>query len=151
MSGGPHRFSPMHEEDLDWVVENEQELHAFPWTAGNFSDSLQAGYGAWVMWQGAERIAYAVMLTVVDEAHLLNISVARRSQGAGVGSALMEHLFGEARRTGATQFFLEVRPSNEPALALYQRHGFVSVGRRKNYYPASDGAREDAIVMRRDL
>lgn len=144
-------FAPMTDDDLPWVVENEGELHAFPWTSGNFADSLMAGYSAWVMRREEQRIAYAVMLTVVDEAHLLNISVAREAQRGGVGGVLLHHLFGEAQRLGCSQFFLEVRPSNEAALALYHRHGFVAVGRRKRYYPAPDGQREDAIVMRRDL
>lgn len=141
----------MGEEDLAWVVENEQELHAFPWTEGNFGDSLRAGYSAWIMWREQERVGYAVLLTVIDEAHLLNISVARGAQRAGAGSALLQYLFSQARRLGATQFFLEVRPSNDAAIALYHRHGFVSVGRRKNYYPAPGGKREDAVVMRREL
>lgn len=149
--GGSAVFTPMTELDLDWVVENEAELHAFPWTRGNFVDSLVAGYGAWVLRDVAQPVAYAVMLTVVDEAHLLNISVARPAQRAGVGGRLLRQLFDEARERGASQFFLEVRPSNEAAIALYQRHGFEPIGRRKGYYPARDGGREDAIVMRREL
>lgn len=144
-------FAPMTGEDLPWVVENERELHAFPWSIGNFADSLTAGYSAWMMRREARPVAYAVMLTVVDEAHLLNISVTRSAQRGGVGGVLLHHLFGEARRLGSSQFFLEVRPSNEAALALYSRHGFVRVGQRKNYYPAPAGQREDAIVMRREL
>ncbi|MBD5804214.1 ribosomal-protein-alanine N-acetyltransferase [Azoarcus sp. Aa7] len=144
-------FMPMTEEDLPWVVENERELHAFPWSDGNFADSLRAGYNCWVMRNGAGPVAYAVMLTVIDEAHLLNISVARTVQRRGIGGKLLEYLSSEALRAGATQFFLEVRPSNTTALALYERHGFVAIGRRKGYYPASGGQREDAIVMRREL
>lgn len=144
-------FVPMTDEDLSWVVENERELHAFPWSEGNFADSLRAGYNCWVMRDEAEPVAYAVMLTVIDEAHLLNISVARTVQRRGIGGKLLEYLSSEAQRAGAIQFFLEVRPSNTAALALYERHGFVAIGRRKGYYPASDGRREDAIVMRREL
>ena len=144
-------FVPMTDEDLSWVVENERELHAFPWSEGNFADSLRAGYNCWVMRDEAEPVAYAVMLTVIDEAHLLNISVARTVQRRGIGAKLLEYLSSEALRAGATQFFLEVRPSNTAAIALYERHGFVSIGRRKGYYPAPDGRREDAIVMRREL
>lgn len=144
-------LTPMTELDLDWVVENEAELHAFPWTRGNFVDSLVAGYGAWILRDAAQPVAYAVMLTVVDEAHLLNISVARSAQRAGVGGRLLRQLFDEARERGASQLFLEVRPSNEAAIALYDRHGFEPIGRRRGYYPARDGGREDAIVMRREL
>lgn len=151
MRTSPADFVPMAEIDLDWVVENEAQLHAFPWTRGNFVDSLAAGYGAWIVRDAGRPVAYAVMLTVLDEAHLLNISVARPAQRAGVGGRLLRQLFAEARDRGASQFFLEVRPSNEPAIALYHRHGFEPIGRRKSYYPAIGGGREDAIVMRREL
>ena len=141
----------MCEDDFAWVIENERELHAFPWTLGNFADSLAAGYSAWIMKRKCEPVAYAVMLTVLDEAHLLNISVARSVQRRGFGKLLMEHLYAEARRLGSRQFFLEVRPSNANALSLYEQHGFLPVGRRKAYYPSHDGRREDAIVMRLEL
>ncbi len=144
-------YSPLSEADLEWVVENECDLHPFPWTYGNFVDSLAAGYSSWVMRVGGQPVAYAVMLLVLDEAHLLNISVARSRHGEGLGGAFLGHLFLEAKARGASQFFLEVRPSNTRALALYRRCGFTAVGRRKRYYPAADGGREDAIVMRLDL
>lgn len=140
-------FGPMTEQDLDWVVACERDLHAFPWTRGNFVDSLVAGYGCWLLKVEGRRAGYAVMMRVLDEAHLLDISVDRSFQGRGHGAALLDHLREEARRHGATQFFLEVRPSNEAALALYRKHGFEHIGRRRDYYPAVDG-REDAIVMR---
>lgn len=141
----------MSEADLAWVVENERELHPFPWTYGNFVDSLAAGYSSWVMHDAGEPVGYAVMLLVLDEAHLLNVSVIRSRHGQGLGAALLAHLFHEARVRGATQFFLEVRPSNARALALYGRCGFTAIGRRNRYYQAVDGGREDAIVMRMDL
>lgn len=144
-------FAPMTEADLAWVVENERVLHAFPWSLGNFQDCLKAGYGAWIMKQAGEPVAYAVMMSVVDEAHLLNISVVRQAQGTGCGSVMLQYLCGVARKLGANQFFLEVRPSNDAAKRLYLRHEFAQVGLRKRYYPAADGGREDAIVMKRDL
>lgn len=141
----------MTEGDLDWVVENELELHAFPWTRGNFADSLGAGYLAQVLRQGGERVAYAVMMLVLDEAHLLNLSVVRSRQGLGLGRAMLEQLFAMAREHGAVQLFLEVRPSNVAARALYLSSGCEPVGRRNRYYPAADGGREDAILMRAAL
>lgn len=143
-------FSPMTEDDLDWVVENERELHAFPWTRGNFADALRAGYSAWLLRAEGRACAYAVMMEVLDEAHLLNISVARGAQRRGLGAAMLAYVADDARRRGASQLFLEVRPSNTPALALYERMGFEAVGRRRGYYPAP-GGREDAIVMRLGL
>lgn len=141
----------MTEGDLDWVVENELELHAFPWTRGNFADSLGAGYLAQVLRQRGERVAYAVMMLVLDEAHLLNLSVVRSRQGLGLGRAMLEQLFAMAREHGAVQLFLEVRPSNVAARALYLSSGCEPVGRRNRYYPAADGGREDAILMRAAL
>lgn len=143
-------YVPMSDNDLDWVVANEAELHPYPWSRGNFSDSLGAGYSAWVQHVDGQRCGYAVMLSVLDEAHLLNISVARAAQGRGLGAALLAFLCGRAREGGASQFFLEVRPSNLAARALYGRAGFEAIGRRKGYYPAP-GGREDAIVMRLSL
>lgn len=144
-------IKPMAESDLIWVATTEARLHAFPWSHGNFLDALQAGYACWTMRRNAEPIAYAVVLPVLDEAHLLNISVCAAAQRQGFATILLQHLFDQARMSGATQMFLEVRPSNEAALSLYGVQGFHAVGRRKRYYPAACGNREDAIVMRRDL
>lgn len=144
-------IEPMTEADVDWIVDAEARLHAFPWTRGNFIDSLQAGYACWSMRRDDVPVAYAVMLLVLDEAHLLNISVCEAAQRQGIATTFLNHLIGQARSCGATQMFLEVRPSNEAALTLYRRQAFQAVGRRKHYYPAPAGEREDAIVMRRDL
>jgi ribosomal-protein-alanine N-acetyltransferase len=133
--------------DLDWVVAQEAALHRFPWSQGNFTESLAAGHACWLMRDAGVPVGYAVVLGVLDEAHLLNISVVRTAQGRGLGSRLLEHLISTARRGGIRQFFLEVRPSNLAALTLYRRAGFVEIARRKGYYPSLEG-REDAIVMR---
>jgi ribosomal-protein-alanine N-acetyltransferase len=140
-------FLPMTASELPWVAAREQELHLTPWSQGNFADSLAAGYSCWVAWGAEEPLGYAVLLVVVDEAHLLNITVAGPRQRRGVGRALLEHLCALARQAGARQMFLEVRPGNAPALALYHRLGFQPIGRRKGYYAGPQG-REDALVMR---
>jgi len=85
---------------------------------------------------------------VVDEAHLLNVSVAAARQKQGLGRYLLDKVAACARGLGAASILLEVRPSNQRALAVYLRHGFTEIGRRKNYYPAHHGLREEAIVMR---
>lgn len=143
-------FRPMDVEDLDWVCEAEQGIHAFPWSRTNFADSMAAGYSSWVMRMASERVGYAVLMLVLDEAHLLNISIAPEMQGRGLGSLLLDHLCLVASGFGATQIFLEVRSSNEAGLRLYAKWGFTRIGLRKAYYPAPDG-REDAVVMRRGL
>ncbi|MDR3213955.1 MAG: ribosomal protein S18-alanine N-acetyltransferase [Azoarcus sp.] len=150
MTAQDFSFAPMTERDLDWVMTQEAGLHPFPWTRGNFADSLAAKHLCRLMLDGGSPVAYAVVLVVIDEAHLLNISVVRGEQGRGLGGRLLEYLADDVRCCGVRRFFLEVRPSSAHALAMYQHAGFVEIGRRKGYYPAAIG-REDAIVMRRDL
>lgn len=140
----------MTDADLAAVVAAEQGIHPFPWTRGNFAASLAAGYGAWLLREDGRLTAYAVMMPVLDEAHLLNIGVPVELQRAGRGSALLLHMFALARAQGARRMLLEVRAGNLSGLALYRRHGFDEIGRRRDYYPAH-GGREDAIVMARDL
>jgi len=95
-------------------------------------------------------IGYAVMMQVLDEAHLLNISVLPELQRHGRGAALLIRLFDLARMQGLRRMLLEVRSGNAVAQVFYRRHGFVEIGRRRDYYPAHEG-REDAIVMAQDL
>ncbi|WP_313798501.1 ribosomal protein S18-alanine N-acetyltransferase [Denitromonas iodatirespirans] len=140
-------FRPMREQDLDWVLHHEPQLYPFPWTRGNFEDSLASGYSCWIMAEADAPVAYAVVMQVFDEAHLLNFSVVLAAQGRGLGARLLQFLRDTLRGRGVTQFFLEVRPSNLAARAVYEKAGFASIGRRKGYYPAEDG-REDALVMR---
>jgi len=144
------QFAPMCAADLDAVMALEGRIYAFPWTRGNFSDSLESGYSAWLMKEGGSLVGYAVMMQAHDEAQLLNISIAPERRRAGFGSALLLHLLKVARGCGATRMLLEVRPSNGPGLALYHRHGFTRIGERRGYYPAELG-REDALVLAKPL
>ncbi|GAB1461001.1 hypothetical protein MASR2M50_27760 [Thauera sp.] len=91
-----------------------------------------------------------IVMNVLDEAHLLDIAVTLEAQGSGLATRFLDWLAETARARGARDFYLEVRPSNTAALRLYARGGFVEIGRRRGYYPAT-GGREDAIVMRRAL
>ena len=143
-------YPAMTEEDLDAVAAAEQRIYAFPWTRGNFSDALAAGYGAWLAQENARMTGYAVMMYALDEVHLLNLSVLPELQRAGRGTAFLRHLFDLARIRSAARMLLEVRPGNLSGQGLYQRHGFVEIGRRRDYYPAHAG-REDAIVMALEL
>lgn len=143
-------YAPMATADLSWVTTHESDLHACPWSTGNFVDALEAGYSCWVMHDADVPVGYSVVLRVLDEAHLLNISILRTAQGKGMGSRFLDFLLAQARDGGANQFFLEVRPSNLPAIALYAGRGFVEIGRRRGYYRTADG-REDAIVMKVEL
>ena len=137
---------PMQEADLAVVMQIEPTIYSHPWTRGNFNDSLKSGHKAWVMTLRDEVVAYAVMMIVLDEAHLLNISVATPYQKQGLGRMLLVHLLDQARNLKTLNMFLEVRASNVSAIALYENMGFVEMGIRRGYYPASKG-REDAILM----
>jgi len=143
-------FSLFTADDLDQVLEIELKVHAQPWTRGQFQDSLTAGHSMWRMTKGSELVGYSVTMSVMDEVHLLNISVPADHQGNGHGSALLSYVIEHAWREDAKRVLLEVRPSNVAALALYVRCGFKEIGRRRSYYATFNG-REDAIVMAREL
>ena len=140
------RFRPLQMADLDTVMAIEPDIYPFPWSHGNFSDSLKAGYSCWACEIDGQLMGYAVLMMVLDEAHLLNISIAKGFQGRGLGRKLLEHIIAKARQHGGQMMFLEVRPSNKAALRLYEDMGFNEFSVRKGYYPAANG-REDAILM----
>lgn len=148
------RVRPMRRRDLDAVAAIERSIYPFPWTRGNFADSLLAGHDAWIfeleVEESPQLIGYAIVMWVPDEVHLLNLSVAAPMQGRGYGREMLQWLMRDAAGRGARGMLLEVRPSNAPALALYRSSGFESIGVRRGYYPAEDG-REDAQVLFRQL
>jgi len=147
----PTQLRAMHEADLPHVLAIESASYAFPWSIGVFRDCLRAGYGCWVLESDSGDIfAYAVVSIAADEAHLLNVCVAPEVQGQGHGRRLVLRMLDAARWHRAERVFLEVRPSNPGAIALYESLGFSEIGRRPRYYPAH-GGREDAIVMGREL
>jgi ribosomal-protein-alanine N-acetyltransferase len=141
---------PMRLEDLDQVVAIEITAYDYPWTHAIFRDCLRAGYNCWVLAQSVEVIGYGVLTVAAGEAHVLNVCVARAEQGGGHGKHLMRRLIDLARWHQAERIFLEVRPSNKHAVALYHDLGFNEIGKRPNYYPSKRG-REDAIVMALEL
>lgn len=141
-----YRFRPMAEADLDAVMAIEPHIYSHPWTRGNFVDSLASGYSAWVLLDGTRIIGYSLMMLVLDEAHLLNLSIAKAYQKRGLGRLLLEHMIAIAKKHDAVNMFLEVRPSNISAIALYENVGFNEMAIRRGYYPAHTG-REDAVLM----
>ena len=139
-------FRALQESDLDAIVRIENRAYAFPWTRGMFRDCLRAGYLAQVVEVDNDIIGYAVASVAVGEAHLLNVSIQPVHQAKGNGKALLMSVFDASRQLGAKRMFLEVRASNQPAIALYHKMGFNEIDQRRNYYPAING-REDALVM----
>ena len=141
---------PMRQADIDAVSAIENRAYVFPWTPGIFRDCLRAGHHCWVLEAGSTLLGYGVLSAAAGEAHILNICIAPEYQGRGHGRRLLRRLVDLARWHKAQQVFLEVRPSNPAAIALYREYGFNEIGLRPNYYPSSKG-REDAIVMAMEL
>jgi len=136
----------MREEDLPEVMPIEQAIYTHPWTHANFADSLRAGYECRTWRINGELVGYFILMVAAGEAHLLNLSIAVPYQRRGHGATLLGEAAGLARRLGAKNVFLEVRPSNRAAQKLYTRFGFRKVAVRRGYYPAHTG-REDALVL----
>jgi ribosomal-protein-alanine N-acetyltransferase len=136
------------ESDLDAVMAIERAVYEFPWTRGNFIDSLRAGYLMRALTLPSQGlVGYFIALAGVNELHLLNLSVAPAWQHHGHGRHMLDHLRQLAGERHAVQLWLEVRHSNGAARELYERYGFRTLGLRRGYYPAPGRQREDAVVM----
>jgi ribosomal-protein-alanine N-acetyltransferase len=140
------RIRRMVPADLDAVVAIEREVFLFPWTRGNFSDSIESGYHCLVLELGGEVFGYGVMTIGAEEGHLLTLSIAAGSQRKGWGERLLREFIHLAKERLAQSMFLDVRESNRAASRLYERLGFKRIGKRRGYYPAM-GGREDSLVM----
>ena len=139
---------PMNTSQLDAVMAIESACYAFPWTRGNFIDSIAARYPSRLLYNRAgELLGYFVAMVGVDEMHLLNITVAPEVQSRGHARFMIETLIGLCGAHAARSLWLEVRQSNLHARSIYERLGFMQVGARKGYYPAPLSQREDAVVM----
>jgi ribosomal-protein-alanine N-acetyltransferase len=136
----------LRDEDLARVAAIEAEVYVFPWSVGNFRDSMYAGYECTGCWLDGELVGYAIVMSALDEAHLLNIAIASPWQGRGIGSLFLRRLIEEARKRTLEMIYLEVRPSNGVGRHLYHRFGFQQLGLRRDYYPAVTG-REDALFL----
>ena len=145
------RFEPLTREWLEPVLAVEQSAYAHPWNRANFTDALDAGYQAQLLLGGDRVLGYFVAMKGVDEVHLLNITVVPAHQRRGWAMVMLDALSIWARGQGAGWLWLEVRVGNLRAIQIYEAHGFQRVGLRKAYYPAGRDAREDAIVMSRQL
>ncbi|AEI77383.1 ribosomal-protein-alanine acetyltransferase [Cupriavidus necator N-1] len=137
--------------DLEAVAGIEARAYSHPWTRGNFENSVKSGHlGLTLRDPVGTLVAYAVLMPVVDEMHLLNITVEPQRQRQGLGRLMLAVVLATAHAHRIHTMLLEVRPSNTGAIALYQAAGFAEIGRRKGYYPALGSKREDALVLRRN-
>jgi [ribosomal protein S18]-alanine N-acetyltransferase len=141
-----HWVRPMRESDLSAIMDIEARSYDFPWTEGIFRDCLRVGYYCLVLERDSTVGAYGIMSLGAGEGHILNLCVNPEYRYQGLGRYMLEHLLTYARSHLIRVAVLEVRCSNEPALALYGAMGFHKIGVRKGYYPAF-GGREDALVL----
>lgn len=137
---------PMRDHDLAQVAAIEQRSYEFPWSLGIFSDCLRVGYCCWTLADEETVVGYGIMAVAADEAHILNICIDPGYRRLGLAGRLLAQTLALARSHQATIVFLEVRPSNTAAQALYRAAGFQQLAVRRNYYPAREG-REDALVL----
>ena len=141
------RFEPLGTERLAAVLEVDNRAYAHPWNRANFNDVLHSGYQAQILMVETTILGYFVAMKGVDEVHLLNITVAPEYQGQGWSRTMLDALAVWARGQSAQWVWLEVRLANARALHVYESYGYLRMGQRKDYYPAGNGLREDAVVM----
>jgi ribosomal-protein-alanine N-acetyltransferase len=135
--------------DLATVVAIEDASYSVPWSESTFRGLLRRRDAEMVVAVvGDVVIGYAAFWCVVDQGELGNVAVSAQWRGRGLGARLVEEVVGRAARRGIVEVFLEVRPTNTVARRLYERLGFVAVGRRRNYYQRPV---EDALVLRRPV
>src|SRR3546814_11791984 len=115
-------FRPMTEADLDAVLKIEYAAYSHPWTRGIFLDGL-GKYQIWLMFEGQQQVGHGVVQIILDEAHLLNITVKPENQGRGLGLRLLEHLMSIAYKAEARECFLEGGDSKRTAVRLYETSG----------------------------
>ncbi len=144
----PH-WRGIEETDVNEVHSIEARVYGDPWTPKLLLDSLSAPLthtlGAFE--EGGSCLAYAIYQIVFLESHILNLAVRPESARQGLGSKLLSKVMEHCEREGAKMIYLEVRPSNEAARALYKKHGFLNVSVRERYYPNG----EAAVIMAREL
>ncbi|HEX5787895.1 MAG TPA: ribosomal protein S18-alanine N-acetyltransferase [Woeseiaceae bacterium] len=146
----PVAIRGMTHEDLAQVSDIERRSYDFPWSHGVFRDCLLAGYQCLALERDGRVAGYAILSIAAGEAHILNLCVEPRHRSHGYGERLLDEVLARARRAEVVEVFLEVRPSNLTALALYRKKGFHQIANRPAYYQARDG-REDAAVLSKKL
>lgn len=147
LSEGKIRIEPMQLADVEAVHAIESRSFLTPWSQGTFYSELLENQFAYylVAKEGESLVGYGGMWIILDEAHITNVAVLPEYRGRGLGEGLLRALMGAALCQGARKMTLEVRPSNNRALNLYKKNGFVVRGVRKGYYQG-----EDAYIMWKD-
>jgi ribosomal-protein-alanine N-acetyltransferase len=136
-------------EDIPEVIKFENELFSDPWPEGVFREDVGSEYShPFVVQEDNEIAGYAILWVGVGEGHLTNIAVGKKYQRKSIAKKLLSYILRLAFDMGLTQIILEVRPSNAPAISLYEGFGFERLAIRKNYY---HNPSEDCLVMRKLL
>ena len=141
---GPAPIAAFSPEAADGLAALHAAAFADPWDAAALRD-LMSQTGGFAL--GCEGEGFILCRVVADEAEILTLATAPAARGQGLGRRLVEAAAELAARQGATRLFLEVAEDNVAARALYDRSGFVEVGRRRGYYARPGGASVDALVL----
>jgi ribosomal-protein-alanine N-acetyltransferase len=136
----------MTHDDIAQVSDIERRSYDFPWSHGVFRDCLFAGYECVVIERDRLVCGYGILSVAAGEAHILNLCVDPNFRKHGFGERILNEILVRASRAEVREILLEVRPSNEAALALYRKKGFHHIAERPAYYQAK-GGREDAAVL----
>lgn len=150
LANAPTSIREMQHIDLAMVSDIERRSYEFPWSHGVFRDCLLAGYQCSVLIREDRVVGYAILSVAAGEAHILNLCIDPAYRSLGYGERLLDELLYRARAASVREIFLEVRPSNETANALYRKKGFHKIAARPAYYQAREG-REDAAVLAKKL
>lgn len=140
-----YKLVPMDRGHIKEIAQIERECFSMPWSEGALEEELYNPQASFIVAQRADGavLGYAGLHVVLDEGYIDNVAVRKDYRGQGIADDLVD-VFVRFGRANLAFLTLEVRPSNDPAIQLYMKHGFAQVGRRKNYY---ERPREDAIIM----
>ena len=136
----------MTEGDLESVLSIENACFSDPWSRQGFEDSLKEASAHLIVIENetSDIVGYACLYQVIDEGEIVNVAIDPKYRQQGYGAKLVGALMDLGKELGATNFFLEVRKSNEAGRALYESLGFFECGIRKGFY---DNPKEDAVLM----
>lgn len=144
----PARIRVMVRTDLDAVMAIEQVCYPAPWKREHFIQEIHSHLSfPFVAQIDGAVVGYVCLMSLFEEAQILNIAVDPARRGHGVARLLMDHAIAVAREQKAELLTLEVRASNAAAIGLYERYGFVRYFVRRGYYEG----KEDALLMEKDL
>ena len=140
-------ITPIQEQDFDALFAIEQDAHLVPWSLGTLKNNQGPRYLNLKLCINDQPVGFAICNKVLDEATLFNIAIVPSQQKKGLGQVLLQELISQLKQQGIETLWLEVRESNIGARHLYEKLGFNEVDMRKNYYPTTNGGRENAVVM----